>query len=69
MERGYRFFFATLLAMYNKWMFAPERYGFPAPLFVTTMHMFVQFALAAILRFSWPKRFRPDHNPSASEYG
>lgn len=64
-----RFFFATLLSVYNKWMFSPKYFGFPAPLFVTTMHMFVQFGFAALLRYLWPRRFRPPHDPSPSEYG
>ncbi|KAH6914220.1 triose phosphate transporter [Coprinopsis sp. MPI-PUGE-AT-0042] len=63
------FLFATLLSVYNKWMFSPQYYGFPAPLFVTTVHMFVQFLLAAVLRFMWPKRFRPKHDPSPRDYG
>lgn len=50
-------------------MFSTTRYGFPAPLFVTTMHMFVQFALAAFLRFTWPSRFRPARVPTREEYG
>ncbi|CDO69259.1 hypothetical protein BN946_scf185042.g161 [Trametes cinnabarina] len=33
------FFFATLISVYNKWMFSPEHYGFPSPLFVTTIHI------------------------------
>ncbi|KAF8875814.1 triose-phosphate transporter family-domain-containing protein [Gymnopilus junonius] len=62
------FFFATLLSVYNKWMFAPKHLGFPAPLFVTTIHMFVQFILAAVLRLLWPKTFRPPHNPARQDY-
>ncbi|TFK25559.1 triose phosphate transporter [Coprinopsis marcescibilis] len=63
------YFFAMVLSLYNKWMFSPQYYGFPAPLFVTTMHMFVQFVLAAMLRFIWPKRFRPKYNPTPGDYG
>ncbi|XP_006460905.1 hypothetical protein AGABI2DRAFT_70443 [Agaricus bisporus var. bisporus H97] len=63
------FLFATILSVYNKWMFSKDRYGFPAPLFVTTMHMFVQFVLAAFLRFTWPSRFRPVQVPTRVEYG
>ncbi|EAU91556.2 triose phosphate transporter [Coprinopsis cinerea okayama7 len=63
------FFFATLLSVYNKWMFSPQYYGFPAPLFVTTMHMFVQFALASFLRFTWPQHFRPKSDPKPRDYG
>ncbi|KDR75307.1 hypothetical protein GALMADRAFT_249326 [Galerina marginata CBS 339.88] len=62
------FIFATLLSVYNKWMFSPNHLGFPAPLFVTTIHMFIQFALAAVLRALWPKNFRPKHNPSRQDY-
>jgi hypothetical protein len=64
-----RFLFATLLSLYNKWMFSPEHLAFPAPVFVTTMHMFVQFLLAAALRIFWPKTFKPQHNPTAKDYG
>ncbi|KAH8107821.1 triose-phosphate transporter family-domain-containing protein [Cristinia sonorae] len=62
------FFFATVLSVYNKWMFSPEYYGFPFPLFVTTFHMFVQFGLAAILRYALPTKFRPDRNPNLLDY-
>ncbi|KAI1796375.1 TPT-domain-containing protein [Ganoderma leucocontextum] len=62
------FFFATLLSVYNKWMFSPDRYGFPSPLFVTTAHMWVQFALAASLRYTLPGHFRPTHIPSREDY-
>ncbi|KAM5531839.1 hypothetical protein V8D89_014469 [Ganoderma adspersum] len=62
------FFFATLLSVYNKWMFSPDRYGFPSPLFVTTGHMWVQFALAASLRYMLPRHFRPKHNPSREDF-
>ncbi|KAF8629221.1 hypothetical protein AX17_005804 [Amanita inopinata Kibby_2008] len=66
---GSWYFFATILSVYNKWMFSPDRFGFPSPLFVTTIHMFVQFALAAAIRYLWPKRFRPKNSPTRSEYG
>ncbi|KAF8638014.1 hypothetical protein AX16_010646 [Volvariella volvacea WC 439] len=62
------FFFATILSVYNKWMFSPEHYGFPYPLFVTTCHMFIQFLMAALVRALWPKRFRPDHSPTMKDY-
>ncbi|PFH52067.1 hypothetical protein AMATHDRAFT_141107 [Amanita thiersii Skay4041] len=66
---GSWFFFATILSVYNKWMFSPDRYGFPSPLFVTTMHMLVQFLLAAAIRFIWPARFRPKRDPTHADYG
>ncbi|KAF7362112.1 TPT domain-containing protein [Mycena venus] len=63
------FFFSTILSLYNKWMFSEEYFGFPYPLFVTTMHFFVQFALAALLRAVWPQRFRPPQGPTKEDYG
>ena len=63
-----RFIFATILSLYNKWMFSPEHFGFPYPLFVTTLHMFVQFVLAAGFRVIWPKRFKPERNPAKYDY-
>lgn len=63
-----RYFFATILSVYNKWMFSPEHFGFPFPLFVTMMHMYVQFAMAAVLRVAWPHKFRPEHSPLRKDY-
>ena len=63
-----RFVLALMLSLYNKWMFAPEHFGFPLPLFVTMLHMFIQTALASVLRFGWPHRFRPKHDPSKDDY-
>lgn len=63
-----RFFFATLLSVYNKWMFSSTHFGFPAPVLVTAVHMVVQFCLAAMLRAFWPKRFRPPQNPTPGDY-
>ncbi|KAH8984513.1 triose-phosphate transporter family-domain-containing protein [Lactarius akahatsu] len=62
------FAFALILSLYNKWMFAPEHFGFPLPLLVTMLHMFVQAVLASILRFGWPRRFRPEYDPSREDY-
>ncbi|KAJ7128950.1 triose-phosphate transporter family-domain-containing protein [Mycena crocata] len=63
------FFFSTILSLYNKWMFSDEYFGFPYPLFVTTIHFFVQFLLAAFIRAVWPQRFRPIQKPTAADYG
>ncbi|KAJ7782831.1 TPT-domain-containing protein [Mycena metata] len=63
------FFFSTILSVYNKWMFSDKYFGFPFPLLVTTMHFFVQFFLAALLRTIWPQRFRPAHSPTKADYG
>jgi len=62
------FLFATVLSVYNKWMFSPDRFGFPSPLFVTTLHMAVQFLLATLLRTFWPLLFRPQHSPNRADY-
>ncbi|KAG9019043.1 Triose-phosphate Transporter [Tulasnella sp. 427] len=63
-----RFAFATLLSMYNKWMFTPAYFNFPFPLFVTTMHMAMQFILAASIRRIWPHIFNPPGRPTGQEY-
>jgi hypothetical protein len=63
-----RFFFATLLSVYNKWMFSLDRFAFPYPLFVTSLHMLVQFILAGILRYSLPRHFKPELNPKPKDY-
>ncbi|ORY28288.1 triose-phosphate transporter family-domain-containing protein [Naematelia encephala] len=59
--------FATLLSLYNKWMFSPQYYNFPYPLFVTFCHMCVQFLLAAFIRWTFPV-WRPPERPSRQEY-
>ncbi|KIY71104.1 TPT-domain-containing protein [Cylindrobasidium torrendii FP15055 ss-10] len=61
--------FATSLSLYNKWMFSPDRLNFPFPLFVTCLHMVVQFGLAGILRFGFPRQFRPERRPDPVQYG
>ncbi|KAK0486068.1 TPT-domain-containing protein [Armillaria novae-zelandiae] len=63
------FLFATVLSVYNKWMFSDKHMNFRFPLFVTTLHMFVQFALSAVLRAVWPHRFRPERSPQLEDYG
>jgi len=65
---GSWFVFALILQLYNKWMFSPDRFGFPFPLFVTMLHMFVQWVLAALLRFAWPHKFRSVHSPTREDY-
>ncbi|KAE9408611.1 triose phosphate transporter [Gymnopus androsaceus JB14] len=66
---GSWFFFAILLSVYNKWMFSDSHFNFPYPLFVTSLHMIVQFALAALVLNIWPKKFKPDRYPTPEEYG
>lgn len=62
-----RYTFATLLSLYNKWMFSPEYYGFAYPLFVTACHMLVQFICSAIIRLTLPQ-FRPAERPTRGQY-
>lgn len=64
-----RFFFATVLSLYNKWMFAEDHLNFPYPLFVTSLHMLVQFLMAAAIRAIWPARFKPARRPTPTDYG
>ncbi|EIW69991.1 hypothetical protein TREMEDRAFT_38661 [Tremella mesenterica DSM 1558] len=61
------YIFATLLSLYNKWMFSPQYYGFGFPLFVTGWHMVVQFILAATIRWTIP-RYRPIERPTRRQY-
>ena len=63
-----RYMFATLLSLYNKWMFSPEYYGFKYPLFVTCTHMVVQFSLATVVREVWNDRFKPKEKPSRQDF-
>ncbi|KAF8322169.1 TPT-domain-containing protein, partial [Clavulina sp. PMI_390] len=62
------FIFATSLSLYNKWMFSPTKYGFPNPLFVTMMHMFVQWGLSGLLRTLKPETFRSARTPERADY-
>lgn len=50
--------FSLLLSLYNKWMFAPGHLNFPFPLFVSGLHMVVQFILSGLVLWRFP-RFRP----------
>ncbi|KZO95556.1 TPT-domain-containing protein [Calocera viscosa TUFC12733] len=63
------YLFATILSVYNKWMFSPEHFGFPFPLFVTTVHMIVQWCLAALVRQLFPNSMKSPGRPSKKEYG
>lgn len=67
-EPDSRYTFATLLSLYNKWMFSPQYYGFSYPLFVTFCHMLVQLALAGFIRVVWAERFRPKERPTRRDY-
>lgn len=59
--------FSISISVYNKWMFSAENLDFHYPLFVTSIHMIVQFTLASIVLYSFP-RFRPGVDPSANPH-
>ncbi|GAA5863658.1 hypothetical protein JCM3774_001205 [Rhodotorula dairenensis] len=59
--------FSMLISLYNKWMFSEEYYNFPYPLFVTSVHMLVQWTLAAITLGLVP-RLRPTSRPQPRDY-
>lgn len=43
------YFFSMLISVYNKWMFDPKKRNLPFPIFVTSIHMVVQFSIASSL--------------------
>ncbi|CEG67435.1 hypothetical protein RMATCC62417_03866 [Rhizopus microsporus] len=61
------YIFATILSVYNKWMFSKEHYNFQYPLFVTSVHMIVQFVFSGLSLLFVPK-LRPKNRPSATSY-
>ncbi|BGP18370.1 hypothetical protein JCM10213v2_006436 [Rhodosporidiobolus nylandii] len=60
--------FSTLISVYNKWMFSEDHYNFPYPLFVTSVHMLVQWSMSALTLSIFP-RLRPTSRPAARDYG
>lgn len=62
-----RYTSATLLSLYNKWMFSDDHYGFSYPLFVTACHMAIQTGLAAVVRQVFPV-FKPKERPTRQDY-
>ncbi|CAO3608713.1 unnamed protein product [Cunninghamella blakesleeana] len=61
------YIFATILSLYNKWMFSADHYNFQYPLFVTSFHMIVQFCFSGLSLLLFPK-LRPKNRPSAKDY-
>lgn len=55
--------FSISISVYNKWMFSGDNLDFHFPLFTTSLHMLVQFSLAATVLFFFP-RFRPGNDGS-----
>ncbi|PIA15896.1 TPT-domain-containing protein, partial [Coemansia reversa NRRL 1564] len=59
--------FSGLLSVYNKWLFGADERNFPFPLFVTSIHMLVQYILATLCLRLFPT-LRPLHAPSWHAY-
>ena len=61
---GLWYTFSISISVYNKWMFSDTGKGldFHFPLFVTSVHMLVQFSLASLVLLFVPK-FRPNYTP------
>jgi solute carrier family 35, member C2 len=59
--------FSIAISVYNKWMFSKENLDFHYPLFVTSIHMLVQFSLASTVLYFMP-RFRPSADPAANPH-
>ncbi|KAH9827574.1 nucleotide-sugar transporter like protein [Teratosphaeria destructans] len=67
---GLWYSFSIAISVYNKWMFSKSGVGgrekgldFHFPLFTTSLHMIVQFSLAAAVLYIFP-RFRPTPTPT-----
>jgi len=60
------YLFSLCISLYNKWMFDKDRLNFAFPLFTTSAHMVVQFALAGLVLFFVPS-LRPQsaHNSNS----
>ncbi|KAG5935517.1 hypothetical protein E4U53_000418 [Claviceps sorghi] len=57
------YFFSLSISLYNKWMFGKDHLNFAFPLFTTSTHMLVQFALAALVLIFVPSlRPKAVHN-------
>ncbi|KAH7031341.1 triose-phosphate transporter family-domain-containing protein [Microdochium trichocladiopsis] len=65
---GLWYIFSLSISLYNKWMFDSSRLNFPFPLFTTSMHMLVQFSLAAIVLYFFPS-LRPNNGHRESDLG
>ncbi|KAJ1799471.1 hypothetical protein LPJ59_001804 [Coemansia sp. RSA 2399] len=59
--------FSGVLSVYNKWLFGSSERDFPFPLFVTSIHMLVQYLLAALCLRLFPA-LRPPQQPTWGVY-
>ncbi|KAI9506684.1 triose-phosphate transporter family-domain-containing protein, partial [Coemansia spiralis] len=55
------YLFSGMLSVYNKWLFGSSERDFPFPLFVSSIHMLVQYLLAILCL-----RISPNFQPSQS---
>ncbi|KAJ2394818.1 hypothetical protein GGI23_004544, partial [Coemansia sp. RSA 2559] len=59
--------FSGVLSVYNKWLFGSSERDFPFPLFVTSIHMLVQYLLAVLCLRLFPA-LRPPQQPTWGIY-
>ncbi|KAJ1827464.1 hypothetical protein LPJ56_001650 [Coemansia sp. RSA 2599] len=59
--------FSSMLSVYNKWLFGNSERDFSFPLFVSSVHMMVQYCLAALCLRLFP-RLRPSQTPTMGTY-
>ncbi|QKX59322.1 uncharacterized protein TRUGW13939_06454 [Talaromyces rugulosus] len=62
---GLWYLFSLAISIYNKWMFSEDEVVFPYPVFTTSLHMLVQFTLAALVLYFIPT-LRPKSPPTAA---
>ncbi|TGZ76975.1 TPT-domain-containing protein [Ascodesmis nigricans] len=55
---GLWYIFSLSISVYNKWMFAPDKLNLNFPLFISSVHMLVQFSLSMVVLYFVPQ-FRP----------
>ncbi|KAJ2909423.1 hypothetical protein GGI21_001897 [Coemansia aciculifera] len=61
------YIFSGTLSVYNKWLFGASERDFPFPLFVSAVHMAVQYALATTVLWLYPS-LRPSQSPTLDMY-
>ncbi|CRK27322.1 hypothetical protein BN1723_003492, partial [Verticillium longisporum] len=62
------YIFSLSISLYNKWMFDKDRLNFAFPLFTTSCHMLVQFALSGLVLYFIPS-LRPHNAQHNSDAG
>ncbi|KAJ6262622.1 hypothetical protein Dda_3434 [Drechslerella dactyloides] len=58
---GMWYLFSLLISLYNKWMFSDPHLNFRFPLFVTSIHMLVQFTLSGLVMWYFVQ-YRPGYS-------